>query len=309
MSATSSSSAGDPQPLIDLRLDAIDRALLGLLPRSERLEMVAQIETRLRELGPALAARDEQLAADIEHSSLDADLSAGSSVDGEIATALKHSRLAGRMNLSRRRPRSRLALASGVSGIVALSLLVMFPITFVLCSVLEPSASILIPVLGTHVTGVALGGLLAVVLGVAALVVLNRRDARLIGHGWAITGLCTGPLPMLVGGLIVLVAGSQLMTATPSFVMSPVSASSASAYGTTVPAPSFQTPVEECQFVPESPYAATPPPAPPAYSSTLYSSTPAPAYFPASIAPSPYVSPGGARPVRQPVLPKPRRPR
>lgn len=108
MSATSSSSAGDPQPLIDLRLDAIDRALLGLLPRSERLEMVAQIETRLRELGPALAARDEQLAADIEHSSLDADLSAGSSVDGEIATALKHSRLAGRMNLSRRRPRSRL---------------------------------------------------------------------------------------------------------------------------------------------------------------------------------------------------------
>ncbi len=169
---------------------------------------------------------------------------------------------------------------------MALSLLVMFPITYVLCGVLEPDTSILIPVLGTHVTGVALGGLLAVVLGVAALVVLNRRDARLIGHGWAITGLCTGPLPMLVGGLIVLVAGSQLVTATPSFVMSPVSESSAPAYGTTVPAPGFQAPVEECQFVSGSPYSVAPAPA--------YSSTPAPTYSPGSTTPTPYDSPGSA---------------
>lgn len=286
MSATSSSSAGDTQRLIDLRLDAIDRALLGLLPRSERQEMVAQIETRLRELGPAIAAGEAERAADIEHSSLDAGLPAGSSADAELASAVKRSRLAGRMNLSRRRSRSRLALASGVSGIVALSLLVLFPITYVLCGVLEPSASILIPVLGTHVTGLALGGLLAVVLGVAALIVLNRRDARLIGHGWAITGLCTGPLPMLIGGLIVLVASSQFMTAAPGIVMSPVSASSTSCYPTTVPAPGFPTPVEESQFASGSPYSVAPAPA--------YTWTPEPENSPASKAPPPYDSPTSA---------------
>src|SRR6516225_3753958 len=38
------------QPLIDSRLDTIDRMLLGRLPRSERLEVVREVEGQIQEL-------------------------------------------------------------------------------------------------------------------------------------------------------------------------------------------------------------------------------------------------------------------
>jgi len=45
---------GPPAPqLVEKRLEAIDQALVGLLPRHERLAAVAQVETRIRELAAA----------------------------------------------------------------------------------------------------------------------------------------------------------------------------------------------------------------------------------------------------------------
>src|SRR5205823_719572 len=44
-----------------------------------------------------------------------------------------------------------------------------------------------------------------------ALVQLRRRSRNLAGYGWAVTGLCTGPMPMLVGGLMILVVGLQFL--------------------------------------------------------------------------------------------------
>src|SRR5258708_39429129 len=42
--------------ILEQRLEAIDQALVGLLPRHERLAAVAQVETRIRELGTASPA-------------------------------------------------------------------------------------------------------------------------------------------------------------------------------------------------------------------------------------------------------------
>ena len=103
--------------------------------------------------------------------------------------------------------RSRLALSSGILGIIALVMLFAIPITYLFVATIGDSFdSVVVPysLLGIHILTVAVGGLVALVMGIAGLVSLGRRKGRLVGHGWAITGLCTAPLPTIVGGLIVL---------------------------------------------------------------------------------------------------------
>jgi hypothetical protein len=223
MSTTNAMPTGEMQQLVDQRLDAIDRALLGLLPRQERLSIVGQVETRLRELavaGPAVDA-DQQLP--LERHVADA---AHFGAPGESRS---------------RRHQSRLALSSGVLGIVALALLFALPLTYLVLGsigMFDEAAEIL---LGAHVVAVALGGTLAVALSIAGLVSLQRSRGRMAGHGWAITGLSTGPLPMFVGGLLVLVATlqiaaepvSQVVTATAPVTVSGPSYSSG--YPTSLP--------------------------------------------------------------------------
>lgn len=202
---------------IDLRLDTIDRALLGLLPRHARIELVAQIETKIRESAANLPVDDvlNEIAQDRAVRQEDA-------MDSAVAQPATYSHQ--RRFSPRRRPRSRLALSSGILGIVALALLIALPFMYLIVSMLNGDEWLTVSLLGGHVGAVLLGGLLAVALGIAALVVLNRHGGRLVGHGWAITGLCTGPLPMFAGGLVALVVGSQLwgnISVTPAYSTSP----------------------------------------------------------------------------------------
>ncbi len=171
--------------ILDQRLDALDRALLGMVSRQERLEFVSQLETRLR-------------GTDTELESL------------EPAHSVT---LANAATPRTRRRRSRLALSSGILGIVALTLLMFMPITYLMLSFTAEALGeeLAISAIGLNVLAVGFGGLLAVVLGIAALVKLNRRGGNLVGHGWAISALCTGALPMLFGGLLVLVALPSLL--------------------------------------------------------------------------------------------------
>jgi hypothetical protein len=193
---------------IDQRLDAIDRALLGSLPRHDRVELVEQIETKLREFAeanPPLGSEPAEAVPDRSERFNDA-------VDAAVSSpAVRMSELA-RRTFSRRRPRSRLALSSGILGIAALALLVALPFVYLVASLLDSSEWLTVWLLGGNVMALALGGLSAVAMGIAALVVLNRHEGRLVGHGWAVTGLCTGPLPMLVGVLVALVLGAELHT-------------------------------------------------------------------------------------------------
>ncbi|HVA50923.1 MAG TPA: hypothetical protein VNH11_31565 [Pirellulales bacterium] len=210
MSTTATSTT---QQLIDQRLDAIDRALLGLLPRNDRLTIVTQLETRLRELAAASPAVEAHQRSPVEcATSADAAHFGAPAESALLPPGVAPLIPAGAKTLSARLKRSRLALSSGVLGIVALVALFVFPVSFAVISTFgerfEEAAMVL---LGAHLATVAICGTLAVALGIAGLVVLNRRAGQLVGHGWAITGLCTGPLPMLAGSLIALVTGMQLL--------------------------------------------------------------------------------------------------
>jgi hypothetical protein len=113
-----------------------------------------------------------------------------------------------------RRKLSRLALAAGVLGILALLLFFLTPVIYFIAAIIGDAVDeeiVAIGFLGAHTLALAVGGGLAVAFGIAALVQLRRRSRNLVGYGWAITGLCTGPVPMLVGGLVVLVAGLQMV--------------------------------------------------------------------------------------------------
>ncbi|HQU44114.1 MAG TPA: hypothetical protein PK867_14940 [Pirellulales bacterium] len=202
------------QQLIDQRLDAIDRALLGLLPRNDRLTIVTQLETRLRELAAASPAVEAHQRSPVEcAASADAAHFGAPAESALLRPGVTPHIPAGAKTLSARLKRSRLALSSGVLGIVALVALFVFPISMTAVSMFgELFEEAAIVLLGAHLATLVICGTLAVALGIAGLVVLNRRAGQLAGHGWAITGLCTGPLPMLAGGLIALAAGMPILT-------------------------------------------------------------------------------------------------
>lgn len=177
-------SAAELQTLVDRRLDEIDRALLGLLPRAERLEIVASVEARVQALGDVSLPRE----------------AAAETLNPAPAAVRTRSR----------GQRSRLAFSSGVLGIVAVSCLIASPLLLIGLSIfgelLGETFSIML--FGLLTALVALGGGLAVFCGGVSLFRLARREQSATGTGWAITGLCTGALPMLIGfvGVVSLVA-------------------------------------------------------------------------------------------------------
>ena len=194
MTTTDTKTVTGGQHLIEQRLDALDRALLGILPRSERLALVAQVETRVRELTDSNGAAESSSELAVEPEM--------------IADAVPR----GTTSVSSKR-RSRLALSSGILGIIALFMLFAMPITYVVVSMVGEDLGefVAISLLSIHVLVVAVGGLVALVMGIAGLISLSRRKGRLVGHGWAITGLCTAPLPAAMGGLMVLVTSFSLL--------------------------------------------------------------------------------------------------
>jgi hypothetical protein len=194
MTTTDSKPSAAAQPFMEQRLDALDRALLGILPRSERLAFVGQVETRVRELTDG-----NTTAESIAASAMEPEVTSGAvSRRGAAATPKR---------------RSGLALSSGILGIVALVMLFAMPITYLFVATIgeELGDFVGVTLLGIHVLTVAIGGLAALSLGIAGLIRLARRKGQLVGHGWAITGLCTAPLPTLIGGLLVLVTSLSLV--------------------------------------------------------------------------------------------------
>lgn len=214
MSTANTTTHTPVQQLIEQRLDAIDRALMGLLPRPDRVAAVAQVEMRIHELAAANPAFAASLQAPTQGLPL-AD-SAFSSLAADAPAFLPHPQLSGlvpgRWIPSTQKRRSRLAVSAGVLGILALALLFATPVT---CFTVEILGEVLgdivaIAFMGAHALAVAVGGVAAVGLAIAALVSLRRHKEHLVGHGWAIAGLCAGPLPILLGCAAVLFVGLQM---------------------------------------------------------------------------------------------------
>jgi hypothetical protein len=170
--------------LIDERLDALDQALLGLLPRTDRLAMVAQVESRVRELGEAIPTIPQSVVPAF----------------GGLPSSKKSSRL---------------AISSGVLGILALVLLFGIPVTYFLVATVGELLGEIVSMafLGAHLLAVTIGGVVAAGLGTAALVTLGRHRGNLAGRGWAIAGLCTGPVAMFLGGSVLIVGGFEMLGA------------------------------------------------------------------------------------------------
>lgn len=178
-------STGAPTQWIDQRLDALDRALLGLVPRQERIDLVAGIESKLRAAGESKPPADEAAASPPE----------------EISFLLATDRRSSRPL----RKRSRLALSSGILGIIAMGLLILFPLTYVLVAT---SAGMIgeipaIALLVFNVLAVAGAGTVSGLMALLAIVRLSKSSSKKRGFGWAITGLCTAPTPMLCGLLAI----------------------------------------------------------------------------------------------------------
>jgi hypothetical protein len=292
--AAGAGAASETQRRIDERLDLVDRALIGLLPRAERLAIVARIETQVRETGSEVAP-----------------LPADAALAGSAA---------GPSRASRRRQRSTIAYSSGVLGLIALGALFIAPVTYILLAVLGDGMgeTIAIGLMGTHALVIAVSGTLAVVLGVIAFFSLWGRGKKSTGHGWAITGVCAGALPMLVGAIVLLSVGAALAetelfsvhvstTSTPASVATcapgmpcygqPVPVSMTASY----PAP-LLTPPPGANPLPYAPAASAPNPANP------YAPPPAlPPAFPSGVPslapPSSATVPAAALPVGEPATP------
>jgi uncharacterized membrane protein HdeD (DUF308 family) len=179
------------------RLDALDRVLLGLLPRHERLEIVAQVEKRIGEQATVESPVDTDRC-------LPLDTSSRGTVDASVASRRSRGKL------------SRVALTAGILGIVAAVFLFASPIVYLLAGIVGEAFDEMgvFVLLGSHVAVLSICGTAAVVTGIIALIKLGRNQ-QLRGYGWAITGLCAGPLPMLLGVLpilLMLVSASAVVT-------------------------------------------------------------------------------------------------
>lgn len=206
----------NPEPqLLEQRLEAIDQALVGLLPRHERLAAVAHVESRVRELATTSSA-----SIDVSHEpprALPLTDPTGSHPASGTPGFSHHSQYfavapGGWAPATQKKKRSRLAVTAGVLGIISLALVFATPVTYFMVMLLgEVLGEIVAYVLiGAHVLAITTAGVAAVGLGSVALLNLWRRKGELAGHGWAITGLCTGPLPVLIGCSAVLLVAAEL---------------------------------------------------------------------------------------------------
>ena len=188
------------QRLIDSRLDAIDRMLLGRLPRAERLEIAREVESQIFELLQDRTGDEPTREAVLAVlARLDPPEAYLSEETGETGTLPQPIVGMPRPAASPRvAPRRNAALASGVLGLATIVLLILiFPIAFGLANIIPGPLAL---VLWYVITFLALVGSIT---GIALAVY-----ARLQGH-WAITGLVLGIINLL-GSLGFLVLGMFL---------------------------------------------------------------------------------------------------
>jgi hypothetical protein len=263
MAAAEELSTAERQLVLDRKLDEIDRALLGLLPRSERLAIVADVEARLQALGDGAFAASA-VAAD-------------SPIDAPIVSASA-------LGTRTVRRRSRLAFSSGVLGIVAAGCLLASPIVLITLSafgeMLGETFSVLL--FGLVAMFITLGGCLAVGLGAVGLLRLARRGQSATGTGWAITGLCTGSLPMLLGVCGVLSIAASMMPSESVYVTWSASPAGPVPYQVAAQPADYPTATPMVGPLPSSPYGTV---APPMTGGQPVSQQPLPPALPAALPP------------------------
>jgi hypothetical protein len=210
MPAEQQSAGGLSESTLDARLDAIDQILLGCIPRSERLAIIATVEEKLRGHcnGPAgQLTPDSRLATSLSGGPLAETMpypAAARPLPGGLQFSIWKAPERSRLR------RSKLAVASGILGIAAGALLFGTPVAYglaaFLAELLDETIAIIMLVAYAVLIVFASGG--AILAGLAALWRLRKRK-EVSGKGWALTGLCTGPIPLGLTTLIGIYIGIQ----------------------------------------------------------------------------------------------------
>jgi hypothetical protein len=188
------------QMLIDSRLDTIDRMLLGRLPRSERLEIVREVESQIFEL---LQERD---SGELTREDILAVLARLDPPEAYLPEKMGSHlpETSWRTNSSRQTIRPmrerdpRTDKASGILGLVTLGMVLLIPVGFLLEMVFNSELPTIL--LWSGVAGcMFIGGIVALALGIYS---------RMSG-GWAIIGIVTSAFSILiscVGGVWLMLA-------------------------------------------------------------------------------------------------------
>jgi hypothetical protein len=179
--------SGSLQTLIDSRLDTIDRMLLGRLSRQDRLAIVREVESQIHELlqerDNAELTRDDVLAVLARLDPPEAYISD----EPETIAAPARDTLQSRSTPAAPRADQRAARASGVLGLGALALIVMYPALFFIALTVQ-SQFLALALFGATV-GLAFP---ATILGLVLGVYSRKRGV------WAVVGILTCVLSLLL---------------------------------------------------------------------------------------------------------------
>ncbi len=179
------------QELIDCRLDTIDRMLLGRLPRSERVEIVREVESQIFEL---LGERNsDELTREAVLAVL-ARLDPPEAYLPDEASSDPLPRRGAATALPRQPLRERDPWTGRVSGILGITMFVMLLMLYPLVILLSASSAFNWPYAAIMVVwfGVALLSFVGSIIGL-----VFACQARVKG-GWAVAGLVTSIISLLL---------------------------------------------------------------------------------------------------------------
>jgi hypothetical protein len=182
------------QSLIDSRLETIERMLLGRMARSERIAIVREVESQIHELLCECEvdepSRDDILSVLARLDPPEAYLQ----VDGptESPTLKVRGPIRGSAQ-STHRGNSRVARASSILGIAALTVLLVCPLlSYLLLTIFSPKAAIEILWAGAGLTMIV-----CAVLGITLGFYARKSGA------WALVGIVTSLLAMIFAAILV----------------------------------------------------------------------------------------------------------
>jgi hypothetical protein len=181
------------QVLIDCRLDTIDRMLLGRLPRQDRLDIGREVESQIHELlrdhNPDELTRDDVLAVLARLDPPEAYIPD----ETESPATPARTRFRSRSITSVSRSDGKAARVSGILGLAALALVLIYPAPFMFAAFGLGSIELVWLLCALTLAFAFPASILGLVLGVYA-----RK-----GGAWAVVGIAGCVLSLLLSPLIV----------------------------------------------------------------------------------------------------------
>lgn len=205
MSSETISSPLTGHPLIEARLESLDRLLLGHVPRAARLEAVRQTEAHIDSLLAAMPAsaldREQILGILARVAPPESFLPTEFAGNPAERTRHDHNDTSPQEPLGPAKPISQLSLLA--CGLGAFSWIVLFSAPFFLYIIETFPVDDLVSsiIAGIFLTALVAVGLAAMGTSFLALWKLRRLRGTQTGYCWATAGLCLATIPLAIGGL------------------------------------------------------------------------------------------------------------